>query len=65
MYCAIAPGVSPSPIRERPMPAVGCPKGCREKTATKIQNRSTERSRTPTGKQATRSVPQESPKSKI
>ncbi|MEH1888535.1 MAG: heavy metal translocating P-type ATPase [Nostoc sp.] len=32
---------------------------------SKIQNRSTERSRTPTGKQATRSVPQESPKSKI
>ena len=30
-----------------------------------IQNRSTERSRTPTGKQATRSVPQESLKSKI
>ncbi|MEH2008336.1 penicillin-binding protein 1C [Nostoc sp.] len=30
-----------------------------------IQNRSTERSRTPSEKQATRSVPQESPKSKI
>ncbi|MEH1903731.1 MAG: LdpA C-terminal domain-containing domain [Nostoc sp.] len=32
---------------------------------SKIQNRSTERSRTPLEKQATRSVPQESPKSKI